>query len=204
MPDSRGLPFGRPTNQAPKNQFVDERRRSLPRSDGWLVSTLSGEVFTEVSDGSLTANTLVLNRLNRLASDYLLTQASVAVTGGSAATYAYSGLYVLDLENRNKTLRLIPGTKVTFDAGSTARVDVTLPLPVKLYEGSTIFMGTLVSSVVPTFAIVQGHTTNVEKVRTFSTTSIPGEVMINSTTASTTTASSLLVVYYSAEAALVV
>ena len=199
-----GLPFGRPASQPPKPQFIDERRRSIPRVDGWVLSTLSGEAFTELADGAVaTANLLVLSRLDRLTVDYTLTKASIAVSAGSAGTFAYSGLYILDSAQPTRLFKLVPGTKVTFDAGSTARVDVTLPLPVKLYEGSQLFLGSLVSSVVPTFTLAQANTTNVEKVRTFSATSLPGEVMLSSTTGSTTIASTLHVVYYSREAAIV-
>ena len=204
MAETRGLPFGRPPQQAPKNSWVDERRRSLPATNGWLLSTLSGEVFAETSDGSLTADLLVLNRLAILDADYLLTQSAIAVTLGSAATTAYSGLYLLVRDGRDLVFKLVPGTKATYSAVTTGRVEVVFKEPVQLRAGTQLFMGTLVSSALPTFALAQGTTTNVEKVRTLSVTTLPGSVGVSATTASTTTASTLLVTYYSAEAALVV
>ena len=204
MAETRGLPFGRPPQQAPKNSWVDERRRSLPAANGWLLSTLSGEVFTEVSDGGLTADLLVLNRLAILDADYLLTQSAIGVTGGSAATTAYSGLYLLVRDGRDLVFKLISGTKATYSAATPGRVEAIFKEPVQLRAGMQLFTGAIVSSVVPTFVIAQGHTTHVEKVRTLSVTTLPGSVGVSATTASTTTASTLLVTYYSAEAALVV
>lgn len=202
MASVRGLPFGRPPQQAPHVQFVEQRGRANPRADGWILSTLSGEVFTEVADSTLTANTLVLSRLKRLDTDYTLSQASIYVSGGSAGTYAYSGLYLYQKDDAPR-FKLIAGTGATFDAGTTGRVDVTLPHKVQLVAGSQIFMGTLASSAVPTFTVAQGHTANVERVRTVATSTLPVEVSLAGSTGSTTTASALLVTYYSPEAAII-
>lgn len=200
------LPFGRPVNQPDKNKFVDERRRSLPRPDGWVISSLTGG-HSYVDAGSVVANTLLLNHIGVLAEDYTLTTAAIEVVTGFAGSVAYSGLFVLDTLQRPNIFRLIPGTSVTFLSDTLGRKEVVLNSPVKVSAGTRVFVSSLVSSTFADYAIAVG--TTLERTRTIAATSMPTTVNLSSTDTydtflSATTAATLFVMYYSAAASLVI
>lgn len=204
MAESRGLPFGRPPSQPTSRQFVDDRARSQPAATGWIISTLSGELYRESAASILSANTLRFNRLHVPTEDYILTKAVARCTIANAGDHAYSALYQLDRTGSDILFRMIPGTNVAFDATNATRIAVRLKNPVRIYAGTRLFMGTNASATTPTWVVAQAHTANSELTRAISVVGTPAEVKLSDTTALGTATSLLIATYYSEEAGLVV
>lgn len=146
MPSSRGLPFGRPPQQPSQNQFVDERRRSLPAQDGVLVST--APIHTPASAQAQSADLAIFFPLPLEPRDTIVTEARISVAAG-AAGLARVALYTFDI--RERIFKQVPGTAVAFSTASAVSLSEALPHPVRLVAGTPYFAAFKVSSAVPTF-----------------------------------------------------
>ena len=136
MAEARGLPFGRPPTQLPKNQFVDERRRSLvPEIFGW-VSTAPIYAFDQTITPS--NGTLHLNPIGPLVTNVIVDRCRINVTTLAATTVAYTAVYLRDKDR--KTLTLVPGTSAGHDATGTGVKTGNLNAPVKLLAGTDYWL----------------------------------------------------------------
>lgn len=149
MPGSnRGLPFGRPANQPPQNQFLDERARSLPAQNGALIST--APIYATIIAAAQTANLAILFALPIYDRDIIVSEARIRVTGASAGQNARVALFVFDSAER--LFSRVPGTEITFSTTSTGLLSLALPKAVRLEAGIFYFAAFKASDAVATFA----------------------------------------------------
>lgn len=148
MADPKGLPYGRPPTQAPINQFVDERRRSVTEDAfGWVSPGHIYGIDTTVapSDGALH-----VNPIGPLVRNTLVNRCRIRVSTFAATTITYTMIYVRDLVR--KTLTLVPGTKFGHDATSNAVKTGSFTTTIKLLAGGDYWLGLVSIGGAPTVA----------------------------------------------------
>lgn len=186
-----GLPFGRPPTQPPQTQFIDERRRSLPRQiEGWVSI---GSPYSFVDAGTVTADRLIIQILDYLPNAVTVDTARIVVTTNAASSTARAGIYVRD-GLVEPSMHLVPGTSVIFDTSTTGTKDVTLTRAVTLNTEARYYMAYVVTSGTVAIASISNTTGAFGRRFKNSVTSLPESLDFTSTGQGTGTVPG--VVYY--------
>jgi len=147
------IPHGRGERRGPdalisQTESRNARMRGMPVNDGWFISTLDpygADISALVSDGSTSTwnkFALYLFAFPPLVSGVEVFKARFRMTTAPAVNrYVRFGIYRYGDENGKREFRVVPGTDLTFDAGTSGVLERELKNPVILRRGNPYYLG---------------------------------------------------------------